>query len=181
MLIEVEQALLLLVDVQEKLTPLVQEAESLLEKCQEVLKIANLLSIPIVVFEQYPAGLGETVPALQFFKKNHPCVSKTTFSCVADVEGLALIEKLKRKQVILIGIEAHVCVLQTAVGLREMGYDVFVVVEAVASRRLEEKQLALQRMQSVGVTLISREMFIFECLRDAKHEKFKEISKNYLR
>lgn len=181
MLIKVEQALLLLVDVQEKLTPLVQEAEGLVEHCQRVLEIADLLSIPIVVFEQYPAGLGETVPPLQFFKKNYPCVSKTTFSCVAEAEGLARIQKSKCKQVILVGIEAHVCVLQTAVGLREMGYDVFVVIDAVASRRLEEKQLALQRMQSIGVTLISQEMFIFECLRDAKHEKFKEISKKYLR
>lgn len=181
MLLDAARSLVILVDVQEKLTPLVQEHGRLVSHCHWLLEIAQLMSIPILVSEQYPQGLGKTVKALQKFidKDNH--LAKVHFSCVEDTEGWSMIKKAKRDQIVLIGIEAHVCILQTAMKLREKSLDVFVVADAIASRTTLDKELALKRMQHHGIDIISCEMAVFEWLNKSDTEIFKTISKKYLR
>lgn len=181
MLLEQNQSLLLLVDVQEKLTPLVQESAHLIANCRWLLEIASLLSIPTIVSEQYPKGLGETVTELQQFKHAHNTITKVHFSCVDDVAGGSLIEKMGRQQIVLIGIESHVCILQTALGLVRKGKDVFVIANAVSSRNKEDKKWALKRMQQAGVQVVTKEMVVFEWLHRSDQDIFKTISKQYLR
>ncbi|MBI5447105.1 MAG: isochorismatase family protein [Gammaproteobacteria bacterium] len=181
MLLAREQSLVILVDVQEKLTPLVQDAARLVSMCQWVLEVATLMDVPVFVSEQYPQGLGATVEALQAFVKTENRLSKTHFSCAADATCWDWIEKTNRRHIVLIGIETHVCVLQTAMELQARHHDVFVIAEAVSSRSIEDKALALTRMQQQGVQIISREMMVFEWLRQSGTELFKTISKKYLR
>lgn len=181
MLLDPQRSLVLLVDVQEKLTPLVQGHGSLVSNCQWLLEIASLLDVPILVSEQYPQGLGITVKALQPFIRADNHAAKTHFSCAADSGCWDLIDKTDRTQIVLIGIETHVCVLQTAFGLQERSKHVFVVADATASRTTEDKKLALQRMRQQGVEIISKEMAVFEWLRRSDNALFKTISKKYLR
>lgn len=110
-----------------------------------------------------------------------PALEKLHFSCSADPGCTATLDALGRGQVVIIGMEAHVCVLQTALGLRQQGKDVFVVADAVSSRDPEDKALALARMGQAGVWVVSREMVVFEWLHCAGTDTFREISQNYLR
>lgn len=181
MLLDAQRSLLLLVDVQEKLTPLVHEHARLVTHCHWLLTIAKLMEIPIVVSEQYPKGLGGTVAELAPFITKENYITKTHFSCAEDPVALTTIKDTQRDQVVLIGIEAHVCVLQTALGLHDQDFNVFVVADVIASRDIQDKKFALKRMQHSGIHVVTREMVVFEWLKKSNTELFKTISKNYLR
>lgn len=181
MLIERDNSLVVLVDVQEKLTPLVVEHEQLIKNCQWVLGVANVLKVPVVTTEQYPKGLGNTIPELLSLVGKEEVEEKLTFSCVAADNCWARIATTNRKQAILIGIETHVCVLQTALQLLERGREVFVVADAVSSRSDADRQLALRRMRGEGVNIVTREMVAFEWLRKSGTDEFKQISQNFLK
>lgn len=177
MLLQAQDSALLVVDVQEKLVPALNDASQTVAHIKWLLEAAKLAEVPVIFSEQYPQGLGATLPYLRQVCPESPLFSKTAFSCVAAgcLEGTGL-----PRQVVLCGIEAHVCVMQTALDLLAVGREVFVVADAVDSRSAEDRALALARLGAAGATIISREMALFEWLRDAKAPGFKEASRRLL-
>jgi nicotinamidase-related amidase len=180
MLLQAVDSCLLLIDVQEKLTPLIYESEALIKNCDWMMRLAQRLQVPTLVSEHYPKGLGFTVKPLNSLAPAENFMEKVHFSCVADKACLSKIKFAEKNQIILIGIEAHVCVLQTAIGLKEQGKQVFVVADAVGSRDLQDKKLALKRMRQLGIQIISKEMAFFEWIHQAGTPEFKQLSKEFL-
>lgn len=178
-LLDVEKSLLLIVDMQARLTAVMQpeHAKSMLENSVKLLTAAGLLNVPISLTEQYPKGLGATADIItNALPDSALCFEKTGFSCCgSDAFRQALVAS-GRRQVIIVGQETHVCVLQTAFDLVQLGFQVFVVEDAVCSRLEQHKTNALQRMQQYGISITCHESVLFEWLRDAKHAQFKAIS-----
>jgi nicotinamidase-related amidase len=169
-------SVLLVVDFQEKFRPVIHGWDEALENVVRLAKGCNILGVPVVVTEQYPKGLGETVRELKAIMKSEP-LEKTSFSCMGDEGFREKIKSLGKHQIILCGIEAHVCVLNSALDLKEAGFEVHVVADAVSSRRSSDKEIALERMKQSGVFLASSEMVLFQLLKDAKRPEFREISR----
>ena len=136
---------------------------------------ASLLEVPILLTEQYPQGLGETDDNVLAVLRDFQRFEKTSFSATGADGFLKHLEANERSQVILVGMEAHVCVLQTAISLHDAGYHVFVVEDAICSRRLENYQNALDRLRQASIQVVSAESVTFEWLGDASHEHFKTI------
>lgn len=181
MLIERAKSCLLVVDIQERLLPAIHEGERVVEHTAWLMQIARELDIPLLVSEQYPRGLGHTVAELADLIPEGAIVEKIHFSCAASPECQERLEEIDQDQVVITGMEAHVCVLQTALGLVANGRQVFVVADAVSSRRPEDAQLGLERMRAAGVQVVSREMVVFEWLHRAGTEEFRTISRGFLR
>lgn len=181
MLLKKEKSCLILVDVQDKLTPLVQEWEKMVERCQWLLQLATTLNVPYLISEQYPKGLGKTISPLQNFNSQEISIEKCAFSCWGDPIFQEKLKLMNRNQIILIGIETHVCMLQTALDLKSSGFDVFVVVDATGSRFEIDKKYALKRMKQAGVVLITSEMVFFEWVRKAGTPEFKTLSQTFLK
>ena len=175
-MLNIDNTALVVIDVQEKLSRVMHEKEKLFENLQKLIKGLKLLNIPIVVTEQNPNGLGPTVPELTPLLSDVKPITKFSFSCCGEEPFLREVEKLNRKQILLTGIETHVCVYQTGVDLIEAGYEVHTVIDCASSRTLENKNLALDKMKSDGVKLTSVEIALFELLRTAKNPRFKEMS-----
>jgi nicotinamidase-related amidase len=175
MLIERTKSLLLLVDMQERLVPAMADAADVTARCGILLRAAYELGVPILASEQYPKGLGPTLPALAGFATRR--LEKLEFSAYANNAIKDELTRAGQKQIILAGVEAHVCVLQTGLDLIDAGYQVFVVADAVASRRAESREVALHRVARAGATLITVEMALFEWLRSAEAPEFRAISK----
>ena len=174
------QSQLILIDIQERLGQ-AMPGKVLNRVVLNSVLLANgagLLEVPVIVTEQYPQGLGPTdnniVAAVP---TNVTKIEKTSFSAAGTDTFMRALSATNRKQVVIVGMEAHVCVLQTALDLVAQSYEVFVVEDAVCSRRLENYQNALDRMRQSGVAVVSAESVTFEWLQDAKHEHFKEIQK----
>ncbi|KTC86488.1 hydrolase [Legionella brunensis] len=180
MLLEKVSSCLLLIDVQEKLAPHVRDSERLLNRCHWLIRLATELQVPLLVSEQYPKGLGGTIEPLKTVVAPYQCIGKVHFSCFREPVFKQNLENLKKKQLVLIGIETHVCVLQTAIDLQEAGYDVFVVVDAVSSRSELDYKYGLKRMKQAGIQLITSEMVFFEWVGQAGTAEFKALSKAYL-
>jgi nicotinamidase-related amidase len=180
MLIRADQSMLLLIDLQERLAPAIHDIDAVLRHNLWLVAVAQRLGVPVAATVQYPTGLGPMVPALTARIPAEEVVEKIHFSAVADgcLDALA---GFSRRQVVLTGTETHVCVLQTALGLLGMGKEVFVVAEAVGSRRPEDRALALERLRQEGCRIVSREMVAFEWLHKAGSDIFREISREYLR
>lgn len=181
MLLNAEKSCLLLVDVQEKLLPAIHNHEQLLSNCRWMLQVAEILQIPVLVSEQYPKGLGPTVEPLKKLVPPDVYVEKLHFSCADDENCLKRINALDRPQIVIIGIETHVCVLQTALGLLMEDKEVYVVADAVGNRNPNDAVLALERMRAAGVEIISKEMALFEWVHQAGTPEFKQLSKEFLR
>lgn len=171
-----EHCCLLLIDVQEKLTPLVHQSQALIDRCQWLMALANASEVPCLVSEQYPQGLGKTLSVLQ----HTDAIEKIHFSCWQKPLFQQRLQNLAKKQIVLIGIETHVCVLQTAMDLLAAGYQVFVVVDAVSSRYELDHNYALKRMENAGIALITHEMVFFEWIRQAGTPEFKRLSQQFL-
>lgn len=168
---------LVIIDVQSRLIQSVAEVENLIANCQRLIRAAALLSIPIVATEQYPKGLGHTVEPLQnALPDTVTAVEKTCFSCAGAEQFQRWLDTLSRPQIVLAGIESHVCVLQTALDLAARRLQVFIVEDAVSSRSLRNKENALSRLRSAGICITNTESVLFEWLKDARHPAFKEIS-----
>lgn len=180
MLMTADKAVLLVVDVQERLLPAIHDGEAILANCIWLVGVARRLGVPVVVSEQYPAGLGPTAADLKAVLAEARFVEKTHFSCVSD-GCLGGTEVEARRQVIVVGTEAHVCVQQTVLELRWQGKEVFVVADAVGSRKPLDKALALERMRAHGVDIVSREMVAFEWLRRSATAQFREINRDFIR
>ncbi|MGL6029183.1 MAG: hydrolase [Legionella sp.] len=180
MLLSQNDSLIALIDVQEQLVPAVLNSDELIARCEWLLKLANKLNVPVLVSEQYPQGLGATVaPLSSYFNAEH-CLDKVCFSCMSEHSYVQRLQEFNKKQLILIGMEAHVCVLQTALEMQQAGYEVFVVVDAVSSRSEHDLKYALKRMKQQGIHLITAEMVFFEWLRKARTPEFKALSKEFL-
>lgn len=179
MLLNKEDSLLVLVDVQEKLTPAVLDSHSLIARCEWLLKLATRMSVPVLVSEQYPKGLGHTVTPLNSYGGKHR-IEKVSFSCMQAADFIEKLRAFKKNQFLVIGIEAHVCVLQTAMDMKSAGYDVYVVVDAVSSRHPTDLKYALKRMKKEGIHLVTAEMVFFEWLRQAGTPEFKALSQEFL-
>lgn len=180
MRIERDKSVLLLVDMQETLVPLIAGHELLTEKCEWLIKLANDLKIPVCATEHYTHGLGKTIPKLQIQLTTPILVDKVTFSCYQDPVFRSEWGKLGKPQVILIGIESHVCIMQTAFDMLEAGNEVFVVSNAIGSRNDFDKKYALKRMLAAGIHLVTAEMIFFEWIGQAGTTEFKTLSKKFL-
>lgn len=142
-----------------------------------LLQAADALGIPVLISEQYPKGLGPTVDTTKDCAGSlSQIIEKTHFSCCQNSDYKQQLIKNNRRQLIICGMETHVCVLQTAFDATESGFEVFIVADAVCSRNPEHKQNALQRLQQSGVIISNHESVLFEWLRDASHPQFKLIS-----
>lgn len=181
MLLNKDKSALLLVDVQEKLTPLVLNSQELVERCEWLIRLAKDLDVPLIISEQYPRGLGKTVAPLQGAGSTHRAVEKVHFSCYRESSFVKHWQAVDRKQVVIAGIETHVCVLQTAVDMLNSGFDVFVVIDAVSSRHELDHKYGLKRMKQAGIHLVTAEMVFFEWVEQAGTPEFKTLSQSYLR
>lgn len=180
-MIERDDCALLLVDMQERLVPFVTDHKSCIEHCQWILEVAQALRIPVYTSQQYPEKLGNTIKALHMLINTENIINKLAFSVYRQPEGLTKIHASNKKQWILMGIETHVCVFQTAMELTAAGHEVFVVEEATQSRNLHDKLLAIERMRQTGISIISREMAVFEWLRVAGTAEFKGIIEKFIK
>ena len=165
-----ESSILILIDLQERLMPAIHEGKSVLSQCIRTAKIAQLLEIPIIGTEQSPKSLGSNLESIKSLCSK--TISKEHFNACAD--GLIQAIPSSRQQCILMGCEAHVCLMQTALELIDEGYDVSIVVDGVGSRCDLDKQIALDRLQIAGARLITGEMLGFEWLKTAQNPSFKE-------
>lgn len=176
-MLDIKECCLIVVDVQGKLAQLMHARETLFRNVRILIQTSKILNIPILWCQQCPAALGPTVPEIAELLTGEQPINKSAFSCCGEETFNARLNELKRSQVLLCGIETHVCIYQTAIDLLRKGFDVSVIADAVSSRTLEDKQIALSRMGIAGAKLSSIEMALFELLRTAKHPHFREIAK----
>lgn len=174
--LNLEDSLVLIIDVQEKLLNAVFNKEQVEKKSAIVAEAAKNLGIPVVVTEQYPKGLGNTIPAVKnALAEDTEIFEKTAFSALNNEEILEAIKKHNKKQILIFGIETHICVSQTTAALRELGYEVSVIKDACGSRAEEEYLAGLERMKDNGAYIITTEIALFEWLKGAKHPNFKAV------
>lgn len=173
-------SLLLIIDMQERLSAAMPKniLQTISTNTQILSQAANLLNIPVIISEQYPKGLGSTLSEISAcLPENSQTLEKICFSCASNKEILNKIEHFNKKQLVITGMEAHICVSQTAIELQQLGYQVFIAADAVCSRTKQNYKNALQRMQQANCIITNIESICFEWLRDASHNQFKTISK----
>lgn len=176
-LISKGEAALIIIDVQEKLFPLISDKEKILENMRKLIRFAKIINMPIILTEQYPRGLGSTVPEIKELIPDVQPIEKLEFSCFGSEKFRIALKELNVKTIIIAGIETHICVAQTSIEGIKNGYRVCVVVDATSSRRLEDKNTAIKRMMQSGVIVASTEMLIYELLKKAGTEEFREALK----
>ena len=171
-----DNSVLLVIDVQEKVFRAINQKERLLDNLQRLIKGIKVLEIPILLTEQYPQGLGTTIPEIAQLLLDSKPIPKICFSCCGDAGFLQELKKLNRKQVLIAGIESHVCVYQTAADLIAADYEVYAVSDTIFSRKDQNRDIGLKMMTQLGAKLTSTEAALFELLKVAKGDKFKAIS-----
>ena len=171
-----QYTILVAIDFQKKLFPVMYDKEKLLKQVIKLIQGVKVLEIPIILTEQYPRGLGPTLPEIAGLLPGTTPIEKTCFSCCDAPSFCNSLEATKRQQVLICGIEAHICVYQTAVALVQAGYEVQVVADCVSSRDPENKMVSLFKMGIAGITATTMEMALFELLKVASGNKFKQIS-----
>ena len=174
-LLDRKRSVLIIIDVQEKLFPHIHEHERVLARVDLLISAAKLLNIPVVLTEQYPKGLGSTIEEIRGMLPGIQPLTKVDFSCAPAAGFREKLASLHRDQLVLAGIEAHVCVAQTALDLASQGERVVVVADATSSRRPVDAQVAWHRMEQSGLTLSTAEAVVFEWLRRAGTEEFKAL------
>lgn len=167
----------LIIDFQERLVPHMMNKELMLEKTKILLMGLQILEVPIIISEQYTKGLGLTVDQVKELFKEFAGMEKISFSCFDDKSISDKIKSIGKKNVIIAGIEAHVCVMQTAIDLIENGFLPVIVEDCVSSRNINDKNLAMQRMMQAGALITTTESLLFELTRFAGNDQFKSISK----
>ncbi len=172
-----ERTLLLLVDAQSRLAPVIHNNETVLANCARLMEGCRVLEVPVIVSEQYPRGLGETVQSLRSLALAEEIAEKITFSCFRDRPLAERLAKSGRDTLLICGMEAHVCVTQTVLDALDAGYHVQVAADAVGSRSPDNRVVALARMSREGATITTTESALFELLKKAGTAEFKKISK----
>ncbi|WP_417222387.1 hydrolase [Amphritea sp.] len=181
MLIYPNSSCLLVVDIQEKLAPAIHEGDAVIANVRWLAEVAKLANVPVLTTEQYPKGLGPTVAELQDVLPKEGFMEKMHFSCMAEPSCNEKINSIKPNQVVIVGMEAHVCVLQTAIQIKQQAREVFVVADGVSSRNPADKAAALERMRHCGIHIVTKEMVGFEWIQTSGTDQFREFSQNYLR
>ncbi|HKK82040.1 MAG TPA: isochorismatase family protein [Prolixibacteraceae bacterium] len=177
MKLDKQNTIVVVVDIQERLFSVMSNKELLLDNNKKLLAGAQVLDLPVLASQQYTKGLGETLPELSGLIENFSPIEKTVFSCYDEPDFISALEENDCKNIVLAGIESHVCVLQTAIDLKDAGYNPIVIFDCVSSRKESDKALALERFRHEGIMVTGMESFLFELTRGAKEPGFKEISK----
>ncbi|MBR2344855.1 MAG: isochorismatase family protein [Lentisphaeria bacterium] len=173
----VENSLLVVVDLQQKLMPVMSDSELVTARAALMVRAAAELELDILVTEQYPKGLGSTVPEIATWLPDSANVcEKTAFSVFKSPEFMTELSSRKRQTLIFVGVEMNVCLLQSVLDARNAGYEVIVVADAVGSRKNSEKEWALETARRSGAYVLGSEAVLFMLLRDAKHPHFKAVS-----
>ena len=176
-MINKDNAILVIVDVQGKLASLMDDQASLFKNLNTVVAGMKLLNVPMIWMEQLPDKLGPTIPEISSVLTDQSPIPKSTFSCCGNTSFQQQLASSGRRHVILVGIEAHICVYQTAMDLIQQGYEVSVIVDAISSRTAANKGVAVQRMQQAGALLSTVEMLLFELQIEAEGYVFKQLAK----
>jgi nicotinamidase-related amidase len=176
-MLKISDSALIVIDVQERLTAVMHDRQTLLANLEKLVNGMTVLKVPVMVTEQYPQGLGPTVPQIASLVSGFQPLPKMAFSCLGDKQITAAFESLHRRQAIVCGIESHVCVYQTVCDLISGGYETWVVADAVSSRTPENRQIAIEMMRQCGARITSTEAVLFELLKTAASDKFREISR----
>jgi len=176
-MLDTTKCCLVIVDVQGKLAELMDNKEDVFANIEILIKTAKVLEFGIIWCEQHRRALGPTIPQIAKLLTDKEPIDKFSFSCCGHDEFNEKLKELGPRQVILCGIEAHVCIYQTAMELMERDYEVHIIADAISSRTPANKEIAIRRMEAEGVLLSCTEMALFELLRTAKHPKFKELMK----
>lgn len=171
-----EEALALVIDYQEKLMPAIDRGQALTDRSVLLLRGLCALGVPRLITEQYPKGLGTTIAPIREAADSAVTLDKVSFSCCDDAAMLDFIRSSGKKTILICGIEAHVCVLQTVIDLRAMGYQVALVEDCIGSRSEADRQVGIKRAMQEGALLTSFESILFELTRRAKTPVFREIS-----
>ncbi len=174
-MLDTNNSILVIIDIQEKLVKAASNGEKTIINTSKISQAAQILSIPVIITEQYPKGLGATVESIT--GSDAFIMEKSSFSAFKEPEFEQKINSLNRKQVILCGIEAHICVLQTAIDLYKNGYEVYVLKDCVSSRSEEEQNSGLELLKQYGIKVITVEIALFQWLKSSKHPQFKDIQK----
>lgn len=167
---------LLVIDIQERLAPVTSDPAQVVRNTGVLLEAAAILEVPHTVSEQYPRGLGATVDGVAAKADARRTFDKVHFSCQADDRLAGEIARSDRGDIVVCGMEAHVCVLQTVLDLVDAGYRAYVVADAIASRTATSRDLAIARMRRHGAEIVTTEMVVFEWLRTAGHPAFRQVS-----
>ncbi len=178
MLIKRNDVVAVFIDIQEKLFPFIYENEKLNTVLLKLIDGLKILHTPILITEQYPKGIGKTIPSLiNLLNEDYKPIEKMTFSCCKSDEFMNALRVLNRKHVLITGIEAHVCVLQTTIELIENGYIPVIIEDAISSRTLANKLNALERMKQEGAIISNYESILFELCEISGTEEFKALSR----
>ena len=177
MRIEREHTAALIVDFQERLVPAIADHEALMERVRILLRGLKALEIPMTVTQQYTKGLGHTVPSLYEAAGTTEYCEKASFSCCRNKAILDKLESMGKKNILVMGTEAHICVLQSCIDLKAAGFQPVMVVDAVASRREADKKIAIERAIQEGILVTTAEAVLFELTLDSTNPCFKAISK----
>lgn len=172
-----ENTTALIIDIQERLFPVMYEKETLLKNCEILIAGLKELTIPTFVTQQYSKGLGKTLSEIKSVIPDFGFIEKRDFSCCDEPEVIKKLQETGAKNVIICGIEAHVCVLQTAVDLKEAGFNPVVVADCISSRNSENLELAKERFRFEGIMMTSYESILFELTRSSAAPEFRAISK----
>lgn len=172
-----ENSVGVVIDLQERLLPHMDNAENLLERCRIFIQGLKILSLPILFTEQYPQGLGKTVQPVAVEISGEDIIEKRAFSCYDEVNFATCLSESNRKTVLIAGIETHVCVLQTVLDLLENDYLPIVVADCVSSRNGSDREIALRRIEREGGYITSTESLLFEIMKSSHHQRFREISR----
>jgi len=181
MLVKAEQSIFIIIDVQGNLAQVIDQGSEAIVRIKWLAEIAAELAVPRLITEQYPRGLGHTVDALQSIVASATVIEKSHFSALQEPHFASTLANYQRPQVVICGMETHVCVLQTAIELQLAGYQVFVVEDGCGSRRASDKQAALSRLSALSIQRVTSEMVAFEWLHNSATKTFKQISKKWLR
>ncbi|MDD3220993.1 MAG: hydrolase [Clostridia bacterium] len=177
MLIKVENTAAIIVDVQEKLMPAMYNQEEVEKNVCKLISGLKLLEVPMVVTQQYTKGIGMTIPSVQEALGSTDYMEKTSFSVYGDPAIKAAVDGLGKKTVLVCGTEAHVCVLQTCLELKESGYEPVLVVDCAGSRHAEDRKYGIKRAVQEGVRVTTYEAILFELMRGSTCSVFRDISK----
>ena len=169
---ENQETSLLIIDPQERLISHMFNKEILIDNIKKLIKSFNILKVPVILTEQYPKGLGTTIKEIKDELKENKYLEKLCFDCFGEKEF-----EIKTKNIVICGIEAHVCVFQTALSALKKGFNVFIVADAISSRKESDYKIALRRMEQENIKLATTEMITFQILKKAGTEELKEIQK----
>ncbi|MBN1118397.1 MAG: hydrolase [Bacteroidales bacterium] len=171
-----ENTIAVVIDMQEKLLPHMSNKEQVFNNCLKIVKGLRILSVPIIVTQQYTKGLGNTVQEINQAIGNFSYIEKLTFSCYREPSFIKILNRSSKRNVIILGIESHVCIMQTALDLLYNNFNPVIITDSVSSRNEYDKEVSLWRMRDVGCIMTTTESILFELCRQAGTSEFKEIS-----